>query len=109
MLDPHTNYPSNSDYVQKPVQEANNVDSIDHDDNDGDEDHDGGIQADDEDNDQIETERATNPKEKRDTELQRILQSKQNGSKSGRNQKASNSSSGIGKASGKRKMNYQQH
>jgi hypothetical protein len=33
-----------------------------------------GIQADDEDNDQIETERAVNPGEKRQQELQRILQ-----------------------------------
>ena len=32
-----------------------------------------GIQADDEDNDQIETERATNPGEKRQQELARIL------------------------------------
>lgn len=33
-----------------------------------------GIQADDEDNDQIETERAINPTDKRNKELQRILQ-----------------------------------
>lgn len=33
-----------------------------------------GVQADDEDNDQIETERAINPAEKRNAEMQRILQ-----------------------------------
>lgn len=41
-----------------------------------------GIEADDEDNDQIETERAINPTDKRNKELQKILQQNNNASNS---------------------------